>query len=177
MQCHGTPCLSFAATMGRVSNITFRQLGQAELACVDILHGRLELETCVVSSQTADGIWIHDGADPRIRYSNFHSDNKKAGIVSFSDGLGTIEENTLFHNGGPGIEVTTGSSPTVRNNIIRDNRGPRHPNSQSRIRNSRRQRRLWQRSRDRGADKQRRYYPKKQDSRQFGTGRPDRRPS
>jgi parallel beta-helix repeat protein len=123
VQCNATPCLTFAATMGRVSNITFRQLGEADLACIDILHGRLELETCSVSSQTDSGVWIHDGADPRIRYSNFH-DNKKAGILGFLDGLGTIEENTLVHNGGAGVEITGGSSPTVRNNTIRDNRGP-----------------------------------------------------
>lgn len=102
VQWGGASCLSFRATMGRVSNITFRQLGITEEPCVDILQGRLELETCNISSQGAVGIAIHNGADPRIRYSNVH-DNKKAGIAVFADGLGTVEKSTIFHNGGPGI--------------------------------------------------------------------------
>ena len=123
VQCSGAPCLSFRATMGRVSNITFRQIGNTDSPCVDVGQGRLELETCNVSSQTSAGIGIHSGADPRIRYSNIH-DNKKAGIVVSSDGVGTIEENTLFHNGAAGLEITSGGSPTVRGNVIRDNGGP-----------------------------------------------------
>lgn len=123
VQCAKTPCLSFRTTMGRVGNITFRQIGVTDEPCIDIGQGRLELETCSVSSKTAMGITVRNGADPRIRYCNIH-DNKKAGILISSDGVGTVEENTLFHNGGAGIEVTTGGSPTVRGNIIRDNGGP-----------------------------------------------------
>jgi parallel beta-helix repeat protein len=123
VQCSKTSCLSFRATLGRVSNITFRQIGSTDEPCIDIGQGRLELETCSVSSQTATGIVVRNAADPRIRYCNIH-DNKSAGILVSSDGVGTVEENTLFHNGQAGIEVTTGGSPTVRGNIIRDNRGP-----------------------------------------------------
>jgi parallel beta-helix repeat protein len=123
VQCTKTPCLSFRTTLGRVSNITFRQIGVTDEPCIDIGQGRLELETCSVSSQAAAGIAIRSGADPRIRYCNIH-DNKKAGIVISSDGVGTVEENTLFHNGEAGVEVMTGGSPTIRSNVIRDNRGP-----------------------------------------------------
>jgi len=123
VQCSKTACLTFRTTMGRVSNVTFRQMGITDEPCIDIGQGRLELEACSISSQAAAGVAIHDGADPRIRYSNIH-DNKKAGIVVLLDGVGTIEENTLFHNGAAGVEVTTGGSPTVRGNVIRDNRGP-----------------------------------------------------
>jgi len=123
VQCTKTSCMSFRTTLGRVSNITFRQMGATDEPCIDIGQGRLELETCGVSSQTAAGIAIRNGADPRIRYCNIH-DSKKAGIVISSDGVGTVEENTLFHNGEAGIEVMTGGSPTIRGNVIRDNRGP-----------------------------------------------------
>jgi len=123
VQCAKTSCLSFRTTLGRVSNITFRQIGATDEPCIDIGQGRLELETCGVSSQSAAGIAIRSGADPRIRYCNIH-DNKKAGMAISSDGVGTIEENTLFHNGQAGVEITSGGSPTVRGNVIRDNRGP-----------------------------------------------------
>lgn len=122
VQCNKISCLSFQATLGRVSNITFRQLGDTEEPCVDIKQGRLELETCTVSSQGASGVAIRNAADPRIRYCNIH-DNKKGGVVVSADGVGTLEENTLFHNGGSGLEITAGGSPTVRSNVIRDNRG------------------------------------------------------
>jgi parallel beta-helix repeat protein len=123
VQCAKTSCLEFRATLGRVSNITFRQIGATDEPCIDIGQGRLELETCTVSSQTAAGIVIRNAADPRIRYCNIH-ENKKAGILVSSDGVGTVEENTLFHNGQAGVEITSGGSPTVRGNVIRDNRGP-----------------------------------------------------
>jgi len=123
VQCTRIPCLSFRTTLGRVSNITFRQIGATDKPCIDIGQGRLELETCSVSSQAAAGVAIRSAADPRIRYCHIH-DNKNAGIVISSDGVGTIEENILFHNGEAGVEVTAGGSPTIRGNTIRDNRGP-----------------------------------------------------
>jgi parallel beta-helix repeat protein len=123
VQCAKVPCLSSRTTLGRVRNVTFRQIGVTDEPCIDIGQGRLELETCSISSQGAAGIAVRSAADPRIRYCNIH-DNKRSGIVISSDGVGTVEENTLFHNGEAGIEVTAGGSPTIRGNVVRDNRGP-----------------------------------------------------
>jgi nucleoside phosphorylase len=120
IQANDDSCLIFMATMGRVTNITFRQTGSTTTKpCVDICQGRLEFEGCSASSQVAAAVVVHDGADPRFRWNSIH-DSRSAGIVVRTNGLGVFEENEIFSNDGAGVEIASGGSPTIRNNKIHD---------------------------------------------------------
>lgn len=66
------------------------------------------------------GIVVAEGANPLIHNNQIH-ENRLDGILTYNDGQGTFEENTLFGNGYHGVEVRYSSNPTIRNNQIHDN--------------------------------------------------------
>ena len=109
----------FQTTMGRVTNLTLRQMGDGEGYCVDIAQGRLELEGCDISSQSFACVAIHAGADPRLRRNRIH-DGKRGGVFVYENGLGTLEDNDIFGNILPGVAITEGGNPTLRRNRIHD---------------------------------------------------------
>jgi F-box protein 11 len=111
--------LLFKASMGRVSNLTLRQIGGSDGYCVDIAQGRLDLEGCDITSQGLSGVAIHDGADPRLRRNRIH-DSKQAGVYVYQNGQGTFEDNDIFANVLSGVEIRTGGNPTLRRNRIHD---------------------------------------------------------
>lgn len=57
--------------MGRIANMTLRQLGQGFFT-VSISRGRLDLEDCDISSQGLTCVAIHGSADPRLRRNRIH---------------------------------------------------------------------------------------------------------
>lgn len=113
----GQSALLFQTTMGRVSNITFRQAGGGEHYGIEIAQGRLELEDCEVSSETLTCIAILNYADPRLRRNRIR-DGKQTGVFVFENGRGTLEDNEIFGNAMSGVEVKEGGDPTLRRNRI-----------------------------------------------------------
>jgi parallel beta-helix repeat protein len=109
----------FKANIGRISNLTLRQMGGDNWYCVDISQGRLELEGCDITSNSLACIGIHGGADPRIRRNRIH-DSEKSGVFVYDNGKGILEENDIFSNAFSCIEIKTGGNPTFRRNQIHD---------------------------------------------------------
>jgi F-box protein 11 len=114
--------LLFKASIGRVVNLTLRQVGgTGKWYGVNIPQGRLDLEGCDISSQSLSGVAIQNGADPRLRRNHIH-DNKEAGVFVTSNGLGTLEDNDITGNGYSAVVIKTGGNPTLRRNHIHDNK-------------------------------------------------------
>jgi parallel beta-helix repeat protein len=118
----GADVALFKTTMGRIANLTLRQVGGGEWCAVDIVQGRLELEDCDITSRTLACIAIHAGADARIRRNLIH-DGNQGGVMVFDNGQGTLEDNDIFGNALAGLEIREGGNPMVRQNRIHDNRG------------------------------------------------------
>ncbi len=119
IQATGEDVVLFKTTMGRISNLSLRQMGGGTWYGVDIAQGRLELEGCDIISQGSAGVAIHDGSDPRLRRNHIH-DCKQGGVYVYENGQGTIEDNDIFGNILAGVEIETGSNPTLRRNRIHD---------------------------------------------------------
>ena len=121
IQAAGANALAFRATLGRVANVTLRQLGGGDYFAVDIGQGRLTLEGCRIDSASLAGIAIHgSGADPIVR-NNHVRRCRQSGIIVFDGARGTIEENDVHDNDAWGIVVQDGSSPLLRGNQIHEN--------------------------------------------------------
>lgn len=110
----------FVASMGRIVNLTLRNIGEENHSCVRIAQGRLDLEECDISSQSSACVGIHSGADPRLRRNRIH-DGKYAGVFVYENGLGTLEDNDIFGNTFSGVEISEGGSSTLRRNRISKN--------------------------------------------------------
>jgi parallel beta-helix repeat protein len=108
----------FRSTMGRIANVTLRQLG-GEFFAVDIARGRLDLEDCDIVSHGLSCVAIHGGADPRLRRNRIH-DGKQVGVLIYEQGRGTLEDNDIFANALAGVEIREGSTPVLRRNRIHD---------------------------------------------------------
>lgn len=113
------PALQFQTTMGRVSNITFRQSGRGH-AAIEIVQGRLELEGCDISSETSDCVTILNYADPRLRRNRIH-DGSYTGVDIGGNGRGTFEDNDIIGNGLVGVKISESAKPTFRRNRINKN--------------------------------------------------------
>ena len=120
IQAVGTNAVLFKTTMGRLANLTLRQMGSETFHCVKIVQGRLELEGCDVASQSLSCVSIHHGADPRLRRNRIH-DSSQCGVIIYENGQGTLEDNDIFANTYSRVEITKGASPTLRHNRIHDN--------------------------------------------------------
>jgi parallel beta-helix repeat protein len=113
------PVIRFGANMGRVVNLTLRQMGGGESYGVDISQGRLDLEGCDITSASLTCVAIRGGADPRLRRNRIHS-GKEGGVFVYANGLGTLEDNEIFGNAMSGVEIKSGGNPTLRRNRIHD---------------------------------------------------------
>ncbi len=120
IQATGKEALSFRATMGRVANLTLRQMGGGEWYCVDIAQGRLELEGCDITSQSLSCVAIHGTADPRLRRNRIH-DSKESGVYIYENGQGTLEDNDIFGSGLSQVAIKKGGNPMLRRNRINKN--------------------------------------------------------
>ena len=115
----GRSAMLFKTTLGRVANLTLRQMGGGRWFGVDIAQGRLELEGCDITSQSLACIAIHGGANPVLRRNRIH-DSKSAGIFVYENGKGTVEDNEIFGNALAGVGIEAGGNPTLRRNRIHD---------------------------------------------------------
>ena len=115
----GMNAVCFRANMGRIVNLTLRQLGGGEWYCVDIGQGMLSVEECDITSQSLSSVGIHGGADPRL-LRNRISDGTQSGVFVYDDGRGTLEHNEISGNAYAAVAIKTGGSPTLRENRIFD---------------------------------------------------------
>jgi parallel beta-helix repeat protein len=120
VQARGKAAILFQTTIGRVTNLTLRQVGDGEWVGVDITQGRLDLEGCDVSSESLSCIAVGGGADPRLRRNRIH-DSKQSGVFIYDNGRGTFEDNEIFANALNGVESSEGGDPTLRRNSIHSN--------------------------------------------------------
>jgi parallel beta-helix repeat protein len=111
--------VSFQATMGRVANVTLRQLG-GKFYAVDVARGRLDLEDCDITSKGLACVAVHGGADPRVRRNRIH-DGKQRGVYVYEQGRGTLEDNEILANALAGVAIATGGDPVLRRNRIDNN--------------------------------------------------------
>jgi F-box protein 11 len=122
VQAVGTNALAFRTTLGRVTNITLRQVGGGDYFAVDISQGRLTVENCRVESDSLAGIAIHGGGtDPIIRNNVIHR-CRQSGVVVFDSARGTLDENDISDNDVCGVVIRDGANPVLRGNQIRDNK-------------------------------------------------------
>jgi F-box protein 11 len=122
IQGRGADAILFKANIGRISNLTLRQVGgEGTWYSVDITQGRLELEGCDISSENSMCVGIHGGADPRLRRNRIHG-GRDAGVYVYDDGLGTLEDNEISGNQTQGVVIDESGNPTLRRNQIRDNK-------------------------------------------------------
>jgi len=119
IQATGINVISFQTTMGRVANLTLRQIGGGKF-CVDIVQGRLELEDCDINSTSLSGVGIRGDADPRLRRNQIH-DNEQAGVKIYERGQGTLEDNDIFGNTLSGVAIGDSANTTLRRNRIHGN--------------------------------------------------------
>ena len=123
VQARDASVLLFKANIGRVANLTLRQVGgEEDCFGVDIIQGRLELEGCDISSHSLACVAIRNGADPRLRRNRIHSSKDGSGVFVYDTGLGTLEDNDIAGNDLHGVEVESGGNPTLRRNQIHDNK-------------------------------------------------------
>ena len=122
IQAAGIDVILFQTTMGRIGNLTLRQMGGGQWFCVNVAQGRLDLEDCDISSQSLTCVAIHGGADPRLRRNRIH-DSKEGGVVVYENAQGTLEDNEIFNNVLAGVEIKEGADPTLRHNRIHENTG------------------------------------------------------
>lgn len=124
IQAVGTNVILFQTTMGRVVNLTLRQMGgSGKSFCVDIGQGRLELEDCDISSESLASVGIYGGADPRLRRNRIHNSKTSTGVYIYRNAQGTLEDNDIFHNGLSGVQISNTANPTLRRNRVHDNKG------------------------------------------------------
>lgn len=102
--------------MGRISNLTIRQLGGKHYA-IKIGQGRVEIEECDVTSLGLAAIAIFEHADPVLRRNRIHN-SRMSGIFIYDGGRGTIEDNDIFANALAGIEIKAEADPVIRRNRI-----------------------------------------------------------
>ena len=121
VQTADTNVLLFDTTMGRVSNLTLRQLEGKDAFCVKVTRGRLFLEDCDVTSNSLACVAIYGGADPRLHRNHIHH-GKQSGVMVYDHGLGTLEDNEIFGNALSGVEIKRDGNPALRRNRIYENK-------------------------------------------------------
>lgn len=120
VQASGQNTVSFKTTLGRVVNLTLKQIGGgSDWFAVHIAQGRLELKECDISSESSSCVAIQGGADPRVVSNRIH-DGRASGVYVFADGRGTLEGNEIFGNSLAGVSIRSGADSTVRDNRIHD---------------------------------------------------------
>jgi parallel beta-helix repeat protein len=113
--------IRFQTTMGRIVNLTLRQIGGDQLYCVKIEQGRLDLEDCDITSGSLACVGIHGSADPRLRRNRIHDSQSGSGVYVYENAQGTLEDNEIFSNRLSGVTIQNRGNPTLRRNRIRNN--------------------------------------------------------
>jgi parallel beta-helix repeat protein len=111
--------VEFRSSMGRLVNLTIRQVGGGRFNCVDISQGRLEIEGCDISSDGLACVAIYGGANPLLRLNRIH-DGRQGGVFVYGNAQGTLEDNDIHGNALAGVEIRDSANPTLRRNRIYD---------------------------------------------------------
>ena len=120
IEAKGKGVLLFQTTMGRVANLTMRQMGGGTWFGVEITQGRVDLEDCDITSKSRACVAVRGGADPRLRRNRIH-DGKAGGVFVWENGQGTLEDNDIFGNESSGVMIREGGRSTLRRNRINKN--------------------------------------------------------
>ena len=121
IQATGANALAFRTTLGRVANVSLKQLGGGDYFAVDIGPGRLTLEDCTVESASLAGVAVHGAdAEPIIR-ANVIQRCVQSGIILFDRARGLLEKNNVHGNDAFGIVIRGGAMPILRENEVHDN--------------------------------------------------------
>ncbi|HUN35537.1 MAG TPA: right-handed parallel beta-helix repeat-containing protein [Trebonia sp.] len=115
----GDNVLKWAAVAGRVAGLTLRQRAEKVHYGVRIELGRLLLEDCDISNDSATCVFIIRGADPVVRRNTIH-DAGQHGVFAYEGGRGTVEDNQIVGCAYSAVHVIEGSTPVFRRNVIRD---------------------------------------------------------
>jgi F-box protein 11 len=121
----GQSVLRFAASAGRVANLTLRQADARHpegAFGIDIGQGRLEMDGCEMTSHSLACVWVHDHADPRLRRCRI-ADGSDAGVFCSDHGCGTLEHCDISGHGGAGVLIESSANPTLRRCHIHGNHG------------------------------------------------------
>jgi hypothetical protein len=87
IRARATDVLMFRASIGRVANLTLRQVGgKKKWFGVNITQGRLDLEGCDIACQSLACVAIRNGADPRLRRNKIHDSKERGGVFVFDGG-------------------------------------------------------------------------------------------
>ena len=121
IQSVGANAILFKTTMGRVSNMTLRQMHGGDWFCVNATQGRLFLEECDITSLSLACVAINGGADPRLRRNKIHHSNQ-SGVIVYDNGLGNIDDNDIYAKGLSGVEIRNGANPVLHGNRIYENK-------------------------------------------------------
>ena len=120
IQSVGANAIVFKTTMGRVSNVTLRQMHGGEWFCVNATQGRLFLEECDITSLSLACVAISGYADPRLRRNRIHH-SKQSGVIVYDSGLGNIDDNDIYSNNLSGVEIRNEGNPVLHGNRIYEN--------------------------------------------------------
>ena len=115
----GKDAILFKAVRGKISNLLIRQTGGGNWFGVDISQGCLELVGCDITSESLACVAVHGNAYPKL-FANLIHDSKNAGILVYENGQGVIEDNDIYGNARPGVEIKDGGDPTLKHNKIHD---------------------------------------------------------
>jgi F-box protein 11 len=121
IQCKAASAVQFHTGMGRLSNLSIRQLASDKVrSAVTISQGRVEIDGCDITSRSGTCITISAGAAPAIRRCSIHS-SPKSGIFVTTDAEPTIEDCDIYGNSFSGVSIKNGGNPVLRRNRIHDN--------------------------------------------------------
>lgn len=118
----GRDTLYFSGSVGRVINLTLRQMDEGEKYAVNIADGQLRLEECDITSKSLACVFIDNGADPYLCRNQIH-DGRNYGVVIIN-GRGMLEDNEIFGHTRDGIVIvkTDKPNPILRRNRIYNNK-------------------------------------------------------
>ena len=112
VQATGQKVVLFKAAMGRVANLTLRQMGGGNWYGVDIAQGRLELEENDIFGNAYAAVAIRDGGNPTLQRNQI-SKNREAARV-YRGGGGTFEDNDLRDNARGAWVISADSEGNVK---------------------------------------------------------------
>ena len=106
----GKDVVLFRANMGRITNLTLRQVEGGKWYCIDIAQGRLDVEACDITSQSLACVAIRNGA-VRGCAATASTMGKQSGVYVLDNGQGTLEDNEIFANALSGVRSKPAAIP------------------------------------------------------------------
>ena len=117
LQSSDANCLLMRADSALVRGLTIRgraALKSKQYVAVDVERGQLELENCIVTSDSLACVAVRgEGARPVIRDCKIHR-GAEAGLLFLGGSRGTVEDCEIAEHALAGVAVRDGAAPTLR---------------------------------------------------------------